>query len=247
MIPQFTGNLPYITVEQMKKVESATTSKYGITVMQMMENAGLNTAILARDLFLKKNLHEKKVMVVAGTGGNAGIAMAAARHLSIWGAQVSIALTDSSGKFKPETIAQFSICQKMKIPIVDKIENADLVIDGILGSGISGEPKAKVAKFIEMINLSKADVLSIESPSGLDLETGVPGKPTVKASATLVLAIPKMGHFKLHATKLIGDLYMADISIPPEIYPSLKIENSGLKKAFQENTVVKINKVIILS
>ena len=216
MIPHYTGNLPYITVEQMKKVELSTVSKFGITLMQMMENAGLNTAILARDNFLTKNLYEKKVVVVAGTGGNAGIAMAAARHLSNWGAQVSIALTDSSGKFKPETIAQFSICQKMKIPMVDKIGKPDLIIDGILGCGIIGDPKAKSAKFIEMINQSGAEVLSIESPSGLDLSTGKPGKPTVKATATLVLAIPKVGHFKLYATKLIGDLYLADLSIPPE-------------------------------
>jgi NAD(P)H-hydrate epimerase len=247
MIPHFTGNLPYISINQMREVESSTVDKYGITLLQMMENAGLNAAFLARDKFLLKNLQEKNLVVVAGTGVNAGIAMVAARHLSNWGAHVNLVLTDSRGKFKQETIAQFSICQKMKIPIVDKIGKADLIIDGILGGGISGEPSAKAAGFIEMINQSKADVLSIEVPSGLNLETGKPGNPTVKASATLVLAIPKFGHFRLTASKLLGDLFMADISIPPEIYSSLKIENDNLKKAFRENTVVKINKVIILS
>jgi NAD(P)H-hydrate epimerase len=247
MIPHFTGELPYITIEQMKKVESSTIDKYGITLIQMMENAGLSVAMLARDKFLIKNLQEKKVVVVAGTGGNAGIAMVAARHLSIWGVEVSLALTDSRGKFKSETIAQFSICQKMKIPIIDTIGEADLIIDGILGGGITGEPNVQAAKFIEMINQSKAEVLSIEVPSGINLNVGKPGTLTVKASATLVMAVPKFGHFKLHASKLVGELFMADISIPPEIYRSLKIENAGLKKAFQESTVVKINKVIIFN
>lgn len=247
MIPHFTGNLPYITIKEMRKVEFSTMDKYGITLMQMMENAGLNVALLARDNFLPKNLQDKKVVVVAGTGGNAGIAMAAARHLSNWGVQVNLALTDSKGKFKQETIAQFSICQKLKIPIVDKIGKADLIIDGILGGGISGEPNAKAARFIEMINQSKANVIAIEAPSGLNLESGKPGNPTVKANATLVMAIPKFGHFRLTASKLLGDLFMADISIPPEIYSSLQIENDSLKKAFRENTVVKINKVLIFN
>jgi NAD(P)H-hydrate epimerase len=247
MITQFSGTLPYITIEQMQKLENNTVEKYGISLMQMMENAGLNLAVLARDKFLIKNIPQKKVVVVAGTGRNSGIAMAAARFLSNWGTQVSIVLTDSRGKFIPETIAQFSICQKMKIPMVNSIDDADLIIDGIFGGGLKGEPSAQAVKFIEMINQSKADTLSIEAPSGLDLNGGKPSIPTVKANATLVLAIPKIGHFKLNAAKLIGDLYMADISIPPEIYPSLKIENTILKKAFQESTLVKINKVIVFN
>jgi NAD(P)H-hydrate epimerase len=246
MIPHYTGNLPHISVEQMKKVEQVMIDNYGIGRIQMMENAGISLAILAREKFLIKNLPEKHVLIVAGTDENAGAVMAAARRLSIWGAQVSIMLSDPKGKFKSEVIAQFSICQKMKIPFVDKVGKQDLIIEGIQDAGFSGDPKEPAAKAIDMINDSTAPVLSLEAPSGLDLNTGKQGKPTVKAKATLALAIPKAGIFKLLATKYTGELFLADISVPPELFKSLQIESEPFHHVFNESSVVKINKMIIL-
>jgi NAD(P)H-hydrate epimerase len=247
MIPHFTGNLPHISVEQMKKVEQTMIENYGISRLQMMENAGLNLAILAREKFLYKNIHEKKVIVVAGTEQNAGSVMAAARRLSIWGAQVSIVLSDTKGKFTSETIAQFSICQKMKIPFVDSYTKPDLIIEGIKDAGFKGDPKDQTAKIIDNINSSGAPVISIEAPSGLDLDNGNHGKPTVKAKATMGLGIPKAGMFKLMATKFTGELFLADISVPPELYKSIQVETKPFQNVFAEGTLVKINKVIILS
>lgn len=247
MIPHFTGNLPHISVEQMKKVEQSMIENYGISRIQMMENAGLNLAMLAREKFLYKNLREKKVVVVAGTDQHAGCVLVAARRLSNWGVKVSILLSDTKGKFTAETIAQFSICQKMKIPFVDSITKPDLIIEGILDSGFTGDPKENAAKVIEQINGSSAPVLCLEAPSGLDLDTGNHGKPTVKAKATLALGIPKVGMFKLMATKFTGELFLADISVPPELYKSIQLETTPFVNAFSESTLVKINKVLILS
>jgi NAD(P)H-hydrate epimerase len=247
MIPHYKGNLPFITSVQMKEVDRIMTEEYGITLSQMMENAGLNLAVLARDKFLIKDFQEKKVIVVAGTGGNGGGVLAAARRLKNWGINVSIILTDSKGKFKQETIAQFSICQKMEIPVINKITDADLIIDGMIGYGIDGDPKEKAAWLINQINESGIPVLSLDAPSGLDLTTGKPGKPTIKAKATLSLALPKIGLFKLDSSKYIGELFLADISVPPELYDLLKIESESLTRVFREGTLVKINKVIVFS
>ncbi len=247
MIPHYKGNTPFVTTAQMKEVDRMMTEDYGISLIQMMENAGSNLAYLARELFLVKDLEEKKVIVVAGPGGNGGGAMVAARRLKNWGVDVKVILSEKDGKFKKETINQFSILQKMKIPVITKVEDADLIIDGMIGYGIKGDPKTNVADLIEKINKSSSPVLSLDAPSGLDLDTGKAGKPTIKAKATMTLALPKLGLFKLQAARHIGDLYLADISVPPEAYKSLKIEISSLQKVFREGTVVKINKVVVFN
>lgn len=247
MIAHFKGNLPYISPDQMKEIERLMTEDYGISLIQMMENAGHNLAVLAREKFLGNDPFAKKVIVVAGPGGNGGGTMVAARRLKTWGADVSILLTDPKGKFRQETIYQFSICQKMNIPTIDDIKQADLIIDGIVGYGLLGNTRDKTSKIIDMVNNTGIPVLSFDSPSGLDLSTGMPGEPTIKASATLTLAIPKFGLFRQKASKCIGELFLADISVPPEIYKTLKIETENLEKVFSESTLVKINKIIIFS
>jgi len=231
----------------MKEIERLMTEDYGISLIQMMENAGHNLAELAREKFLGNEPSEKKVIVVAGPGGNGGGAMVAARRLKNWGAEVSILLTDPKGKFRQEAIHQFSICQKMKIPTTNNINQADLIIDGIMGYSFQGNPGEKVARIIEMINNAGIPVLSFDTPSGLDLSTGKPGDQTIKADATMALAIPKYGLFRQKASKCIGDLFLADISVPPELYKTLKIETDNLIKVFAESALVKINKLIIFS
>ncbi|MBM3435914.1 MAG: NAD(P)H-hydrate epimerase [Bacteroidetes bacterium] len=247
MIPHFKGNLPFISPDQMMKVERIMTEDYGISMIQIMENAGRNLAALARDKFIGNVPKGKKVIVIAGPGGNGGGAMVAARMLKNWGADVSILLTDPKGKFRQETVFQFSICQKMKIPIVESIGKADLIIDGIKGFSFQGNPTKNEAKVINMVNSSNIAVLAFDSPSGLDLSTGRPGEPTIKADATMALAIPKFGLFRQKASAHIGELFLADISTPPEIYKSLKIDVGNIANVFAENPVVKINKVIVFS
>ncbi len=246
MIPHYKGNIPFITTEQMIEVDRIMMVDIGVSLAQMMENAGLNLAILARAAFLENKLKEKKVIVVAGLGGNGGGAMVAARRLFAWGADVSVLLTSSKG-LKKETKRQFEILQKMNIPVIDKIQSADLIIDGLIGYCISGDPKTKAAELIEQINASGIPVLSLDTPSGLDLTIGIPGKPTIKANATMTVGLPKLGLYKMKASKLIGDLYLADIGIPPQAYKSFDIDPSQLAEVFLQGTVVKINKVVVFS
>jgi NAD(P)H-hydrate epimerase len=246
MIPHFKGNTPFITTEQMMEVDRIMQEDYGISLIQMMEIAGLNLAILARDVFFNNELKEKKVLVVAGSGGNGGGALVAARRLSGWGANVSVLLS-SAKSLKKETKQQFEIIRKMKIPVVEKIHKADLIIDGIIGYNISGDPKSKVAGMIESINASSIPVLSLDAPSGLDLTSGVPGKPSIKANATMAVGLPKIGLYKMKASKIIGDLYLADIGIPPNVYKSFNIDLSNLPEIFKQRTVVKINKLVVFS
>ncbi len=247
MIPHYKKNTPFITTEQMIEVDRIMMEDLGISLTQMMENAGLNLAVLARGLFLNNELKEKKVIVIAGSGGNGGGVLVAARRLASWGAEVSVLLSSAKGSIKKETKQQLEIIKNLNIPMVDKIHSADLIIDGMIGYSISGNPKSKVAELIESVNTSGIPVLSLDTPSGLDLTTGVPGQPTIKASATMTIALPKLGLYKMKASKLIGDLYLADISVPPHVYKSFDIDPYQVAEIFLQGTVVKINKMVVFS
>jgi len=247
MIPHFKGNVPFIEVDQMQEVDRLMTEEYGISQLQIMENAGLDLAILARENFLGNDPAGKKVLIAAGPGGNGGGAMVAARRLFNWGADVSLMLTSTRGKFRKETIYQFSILKRMGIEVTNEIPKCDLIIDGMIGYGMHGTPNNKAAASINLINESGIPVLALDVPSGLNLSTGKPSDPTIKAQSTLTLALPKLGLFKLVASKYIGDLYLGDISVPTEIYKSLGLQVNGLANAFRENTVVKINKVVVFN
>ena len=247
MIPHYKKNTPFITTEQMIEVDRIMMEDLGISLTQMMENAGLNLAVLARGLFLNNELKEKKVIVIAGSGGNGGGALVAARRLASWGAEVSVLLSSAKGSIKKETKQQLEIIKNLNIPMVDKIHSADLIMDGMIGYSVSGNPKTKVAELIESVNTSGIPVLSLDTPSGLDLTTGVPGKPTIKANATMTIALPKLGLYKMKASKLIGDLYLADISVPPQVYKSFDIDPSQVAEIFLQGTVIKINKMVVFS
>jgi NAD(P)H-hydrate epimerase len=246
-IPHFTGNVPFITLQQMNQLESLLIEDYGINLMQIQENAGFQIACLARDRFFNKNLSGKKVSVVAGTDSKGAIVMAAARRLKTWDVNVGLILTDPKGKFSKDCIAQFSICQKLNIPVSEDITNTDLIIDGIAGLSLKESIESKISKYIDMVNNSGAPVISPEGPTGLDLDTGKPGTQTVKSNATVALGLPKIGLFKHSAIRFVGELYLADINIPAEVFSLMNIDSESVKKVFHQSALVKINKVIVFS
>src|SRR5712692_10179808 len=100
-IPMYSGELPFVTTEQMIEVDRAMMQDYRIELIQMMENAGRNLSHLARLRFLDGNPQGKKVVILAGTGGNGGGALVCARRLHNWGAQVQVYLTRLAKDFTP--------------------------------------------------------------------------------------------------------------------------------------------------
>ena len=247
MIPHYRKNIPFIDINQMRLVDEMMVNDYGISLLQMMENAGLNLAMLANKLFLGNNPVGKTVYVLAGSGGNGGGALAAARRLKNWGADVRLILTSDPFLFKNETGKQFATLERMNISVVEKIENGDLIIDGMIGYGVVGNLKSRVIEIINEVTQKEIPVLSLDAPSGLDLTTGKPGNPNIKADATMTLALPKTGLFKIGASKYIGNLYLADISVPPQIYKSFNIDPGPFEDIFRESPVVKINKLVVFS
>lgn len=222
-------NIPYLTTDQMREVDRAMIEDYGITLTQMMENAGRNLAALARRRFLEGDPRGKQVIVLAGTGGNGGGGLVCARRLHNWGAEVRVHLARSPEEYQGIPARQLSIVRHLPIPLTvgageDSWGDASLLVDALIGYSLKGAPRGVTAELIRSANASSVPILALDTPSGLDTTSGAVRSPAIRATATLTLALPKIG---LKAGREhVGELYLADIGVPPELYagPGLELQ-----------------------
>jgi NAD(P)H-hydrate epimerase len=214
----------------MREVDRAMIEDLHIELIQMMENAGANLAELAIARFSPTS-----VTVLAGTGGNGGGGLVAARHLANRGRKVRVVLAGPND-LTAIPAHQLAIVARMGVPVEEDPEPADLVVDALIGYGLHGEPTGRAAELIDWANNQAAPVLALDTPSGLDVTTGLAGSPCVLAEATLTLALPKVG---LLDAQSVGELYLADISVPAIVYRRMGITTSS---PFGEATVVRIER-----
>ncbi len=216
-------SIPAISTEDMIEVDRIMVEEFGIGLLQMMENAGQNLARLARDRFLKPHATNKRITILAGSGANGGGVLVAARHLHNWGALVRVYTVRAEGGLRGVSATQLKTLRQMGVEIFQKVlppldKAADLILDGIIGYNLRGTPKGKAAGLIRWANARKVPVLSMDVPSGLDATTGEVFNPAIKASATMTLALPKKGLMAREGAAISGELYLADIGVPPEVY-----------------------------
>lgn len=218
------GGWPEIDARGMAEVDLLMTETYGITLPQMMENAGRALAILARDRFLGGQVAGQAITVLAGAGGNGGGVLVAARRLAAWGARVNIVLSGPVEAITPVPAAQLSILKRMGNSPADLPSMPpDLILDGLIGYSLRGAPRGRAADLIGWAKDVVAPVLSLDVPSGFDAQIGAISDPTIHATATLTLALPKRGLAAPAIRHAVGDLYLADISVPPLLYERLSI------------------------
>ena len=222
-------NVPVLTTEQMVEVDRLMIEEYGILLIQMMENAGRNLAEMARRM-LAGQLDGRRIVVLCGRGNNGGGGMVAARHLHNRGATISAKLIGDPAGMKEIPGHQWDILQTMALTQADDpdLSQADLILDAIIGYGLQGNPRGLAADWIQRVNESGRPVLALDAPSGLDTTTGTAGDPCIKAQATMTLALPKVGLVSPGAADVVGELYLADISVPPELYRRLDLEVGAL-------------------
>lgn len=233
-------NLPALTTDQMIEVDRLMLDVWKISLIQMMENAGRNLAELTRR-FLGGTLKGKHITVFCGTGNNGGGGMVAARHLHNRGAIVEIILVGAEDRLKNIPAYQWHIAQKLGLPVqVSKLNATDIIVDALIGYGLTGNPRSLVKDCITKINASNKAVISLDAPSGLDTTTGSPASACICATATLTLALPKTGLLTPSAKPFVGELYLADISVPVELYaaPSLGLR---VQSPFENDPIVKIS------
>lgn len=216
-------SIAWISGADMVEVDRVMMEDLRIDLIQMMENAG---RALAR--VVEAYAEGRKITVAAGTRGNGGGGLVAARHLANKGFDVSVAVT-AVERMTPVPAHQLDILSRMGIPIVDDVRDAQVYVDAVIGYSLRGAPRGRSEQFINS-SRSAETVISLDTPSGLNIDTGETPGAFVSADATVTLALPKVG---MRTASQVGDLYLADISVPPAVTaqfgsPAPNFDASGL-------------------
>jgi NAD(P)H-hydrate epimerase len=237
LIPRCASDVvPWISVAQMREVDRAAIA-IGLSLTRMMENAGAALAWTACAM-LGGDVAGRRITVLAGRGGNGGGGLVAARRLVGWGADVDVRLASAPEELASVPYEQFSLLEQIKASIAlgaAGLSEPELFIDAVLGYSQQGDPRGRAAELIAATQGGR--VLSLDVPSGLELERGTVGRPGVHAEATLTLALPKAALRLEAAQPLVGALYLADISVPAVVYEGLQIPH---RSPFSRGPIVRL-------
>jgi NAD(P)H-hydrate epimerase len=214
--------VPAVDTAQMREVDRIAIEETGPNLFQMMENAGRNLAQLAIHV-LSDRWQDATILVLSGSGGNGGGGICAARHLANRNARVTLCLADPSNlqgvpAFQ-RTILKSTSAREISFDRIQD-EHPDLVLDALIGYGLQSAPIGHVADLIEWTTSSAAQVLALDIPSGVDATSGATPGAFVNARWTMTLALPKKGL----RPQVSGELYLADIGIPPAVYQRIDVQ-----------------------
>lgn len=235
VLRRLTEPVPAVDAETMLAADLIATDRLGMTLAQMMENAGGELATLAR-LTLGGSVAGARVIVLAGTGNNAGGGMVSARRLAGWGASVQVLFARPILRLRPGPCSQLEalIASGVEAAVAGhdlshaeiawRSRRADLVLDALIGYGLRGAPDAGYQRLIGLSSLAGAPVLSLDVPSGIDASTGKRRGAAVEADATLALALPKRGTMRGDGRRFAGALYLADIGMPACAFQQLGLD-----------------------
>lgn len=207
--------LPTLSSAQVKEVDALAQERFGISVEWLMEAAGWQVARFV----------DKPATVLCGVGNNAGDGLAAARHLFRWGRLAGVCCIDPD-RLRGAAGSELVTLRKVGFEVSTELDlkDATVVVDAIFGTGLSRAPEGRFAEWIEAINASGKQVIAVDVPSGLDADTGAAYAPTVRASATITLGLPKPGLLKADGPRVAGKVWVADIGVPFEAYRAIGVE-----------------------
>ena len=211
---------PAITSREMRALE-INSEYFGISLLQLMENAGRNVAAEVESRFPKG----QRVAIFCGLGGNGGDGFVAARHLLNLGFKVKVVLAGrgrdiaheaalknfSALKFLGESLPIHEVTDSSVIPKVE----AEIIIDALLGTGTKGKLKPPILQLVEHINSLSGFKIAIDVPTGVDSDTGEVLGHALKANVTLTFHAQKTGLDG--AKKYVGELIVKDIGLPKEL------------------------------
>lgn len=238
-----TAPIPSVTAEQMREVDRLMIDEAGITLTQMMENAGRALARVAVDE-AGGSARRTRVAVLAGTGGNGGGGLAAARRLACWGARVVAWLSHADLQGVPAQQRDAAEACGVHVlpgpPGPADLDGTDVVLDAVLGYSVAGAPRGAARELVEACEGAHRrgiPVVSLDLPSGLPPDTGEPSGAVVRATHTVTLAMPKPGLLSEVGRPYVGALSLADISVPEWVYQRVGVDPGEL---FSSRDVVRL-------
>jgi hydroxyethylthiazole kinase-like uncharacterized protein yjeF len=218
-----------VVSEQMRKIDKITIEKIGIPGLELMEKAGLGSALVGKKI-LDEKVKGKKVIIFCGKGNNGGDGFVVGRYLSKWGAKVEFYLLGKKEEVKGDALANLKKVISLKLTIKQVFREkelpaelkADLIVDAIFGTGFKGKATGLEEKVIQVINSSRIKVLSIDIPSGLEADTGSVEGICVKADYTPTMGLPKIGQFFFPGKSFCGKVEVIDIGVPQKVIEDQK-------------------------
>ncbi len=234
-----------VTSDEMKYIEKKA-EEMGIPTLILMENAAREVLYQVIKFIEERNLFNPKILIVCGRGNNGGDGLALARLLFNKGFNVAAIIIKGNSILSNDSQTNFNAAKNLGINIVEfdklsdikeKIQEADLIIDALLGTGISRELKDIYLDLVAVINGSGKPVISVDIPSGINACSGKVMGDAIRATKTVALGLFKIGHLVFPGREYCGELCLGDISLPPDSKEdadfNLILENE-IKKFFKK-------------
>ena len=227
-----------LTANQMREIDRLTTERYGISSLQLMENAG---AAIAEYVWTSyADLHTANVVILCGKGNNGGDGFVIARRLRERGVAPQVILFADPSSVGGDAAANLKSWQQQMGPLFivtdpgawesvrTSLADADLVVDALLGTGLKGPVEGLLAQVIEDVNAAAAQsparagsrrlhVVAVDMPSGLPSDGQDYGGPVIFAEATVTLTAPKIGQLVSPRADCVGKLILREIGAPPAL------------------------------
>ncbi len=216
-----------VTVAQMRELEAKADKQYGLTSHTLMQQAGKSAAdLFEAHLLPHHTLNELEVLFLIGPGNNGGDGLVMAKHLVDAGALVSL----YSWKERKLTVRGEEInVSETALELESAIGSTDYIVDALLGTGNSRPLTDDMRSLLAQVRQERekrADlrIVSVDLPTGLNADTGEVDPGAVHADTTITFACPKQGFFFFPGRDYIGQLYVGDIGLPPELEESIQSE-----------------------
>lgn len=210
-----------VTSKQMKQIEQ-NSIQYQMSYLRLMENAGCAAAN-----FILQTLHDVSdlnCIVFCGKGNNGGDGFVVARKLAEQGAAVTIVLTEGEPK-TDDAARMLHLARSMELPVFsfeeqpeavnEALEQVDVIVDAIYGSGFHGEMDVRRRQITEKINSAIAAVFSLDVPSGINCDTGEAAQDAVNADFTIAFDSYKTAHLLPKYLPQLGQVTLGSIGIDP--------------------------------
>jgi NAD(P)H-hydrate epimerase len=216
-----------LTREQSRAIDRRAIEEVGFTSLVLMENAGRGCIDVLEKLGI-----DGAVAILCGKGNNAGDGFVIARHLAVRGYGCRVILLAPPAELRGDAAANYKILEKTGTPVLDlslkakfspdtlkkelalAAESAAWIVDALLGTGATGEPRPPFDTAIDWMNGHPAKKLAVDVPSGLDCDSGEPATHTVRADHTCTFAAMKVGFTRATAKPFTGEVHVCDIGVP---------------------------------
>src|SRR5579862_4954858 len=214
-----------VTAAEMRAIDRATSERFGVPSLTLMENAGSAVAAFVLQLWQP----EEKIVVVCGKGNNGGDGFVGARLLHEKGKPVQVVLLADPAELKGDAAEMYTrlpvaptivrASEELKSEEVRQLLSADVFVDAILGTGFKPPVSGLYAEAIAILNASKGKVIAVDIPSGADTDAMGPQQGAIARAAEIVtFTAPRPAHVFSSLTK--GSTYVAQIGSPAEVIVS---------------------------